>query len=467
MAAELPALPELVALMESALDARLPDVEAYEAYYRGEQRLELATSKYREVFGRLLEAVSDNWCQLVVDASVERLKVEGFRFGPADQPADSDAWAIWQANYLDADSELAHAEASKCGTSYLLVLPGPDPETPRITAEHPAQCITYSAPDDRRNRLAAFKRWLEADGSARAALYTAETVYLLGRARNSSSRSWSQLASVTNPIGWVPMVPMLNLPNLLGGGMSDLQAVMSLQDAINKLLADMLVNSEFTAYPQRYATGIEIPTDPATGRAYEDREAFLSSVSRLWVNENPQGSFGQLEGSDGLGYVRQVEALVQHIAAQTRTPPHYLLGSSGAFPSGESLKATETGLVAKVRRKQTSYGEAWEEAMRLAFAYRGDTVRAQATAVETIWADPEARSEGELVDALLKMRQLGVPITELWRRWGASPQEIARWADLIGLPPREDPHNPVTEEPPAPLQAPQLPAPPEPPPTQE
>src|SRR5262249_51170625 len=105
------------------------------------------------------------------------------------------------------------------------------------------------------------------------------------------------------------------------------------------------------------------------------------------------------------------------------------------------------------RRKQTNYGEAWEESMRLSFAYREDPVRAQAVDVETIWADPESRTEGELVDALLKMRQLGVPITELWRRWGASPQEIARWEALIGLPAREDPGTPITA-PPAPPSAP-------------
>jgi hypothetical protein len=460
---ELPPLPALVAMMEDALDARLPGIEAYEAYYRGEQRLAFATSKYRETFGRLLDPLADNWCQLVVDASVERLKVQGFRFGPQDTGADEDAWAIWQANYLDADSGLAHTEASKTGWSYLLVLPGADPETPRISVEHPAQAITYSDPADRRRRLAGFKRWLEADGSVRAVLYTEATFLFLRRAQGSSA--WASEGSVANPIKIVPLVPMLNLPSLLGGGMSDLQAVVSLQDAINKLLADMVVNSEFVAYPQRYAVGIEVPTDPATGRAVEDREGFLSSVSRLWVNENPAGSFGQLDGSDGLGYVRQIEALVQHIAAQTRTPPHYLLGSSGSFPSGESLKATETGLVAKVKRKQVSYGEAWEEAMRLAFAYRGDTIRAEAAAAETIWADPEARSEGELVDALVKMRQLGVPLSALWRRWGVSPQEIERWQSLLGLPADADPANPITEQQ-APA-APQLPVPPLPPPPSE
>lgn len=449
----MPTLAELTKAMEGGLEDRLPSVVEYDSYYRGAQRLRYSTAKYREVFGSLLNALADNWCQLVVDASVERLKVEGFRFGPDDTGADDDAWAMWQANYLDADSTMAHTEASKCGLCYVMVLPGDSPEVPRITVEHPAQVITYSAPSDRRNRLAALKRWREGDGSWRAMVYTPETFYTLKRSANA--QRWTQGETVPNPIGVVPVVPMLNLPGILVAAMSDLEGVVALQDAINKLLADMIVNSEFQAFRQRWATGIDIPNDPATGRPL-DREAFLAADSRLWVSEDKDAKFGDLPGSDGMGYVRQMEALVQHIAAQTRTPPHYLLGSSGSFPSGESLKATETGLVAKVKRKQLTYGETWEEAMRLAFAYREDPLRAQAMDAEVIWADPESRSEGELVDALLKMRQLGVPLEAIWRRWGVSPQEIERWKSLLGLPERGDPNNPVTEEPPPPAPA-QLP----------
>jgi hypothetical protein len=76
--------------------------------------------------------------------------------------------------------------------------------------------------------------------------------------------------------------------------------------------------------------------------------------------------------------------------------------------------------------------------MRLAFAYRDDTARAQAVAVETIWADPESRSEGELVDALVKMQTLGVPLEALWERWGVSPQTRERWKTLKNLPKRSD-----------------------------
>jgi hypothetical protein len=431
---------DLARTLNGALEARMDDVLRYAAYYQGEQRLAFATSKWRETFGALFAELSDNWCQLVVDASVERLKVEGFRFGPSDQDADDEAWQLWQANYLDADSTLAHTEASKTGIAYLLVLPGDDPDTPRITVESPFQCIVWHAPDDRRKRLAGLKRWTDDDGTSRAVVYTAEGFYRYVRPKQR--RTWqADGPAIANPVGVVPLVPMLNNPTILGDGISDLNAVIPLQDAVNKLLADMLVNSEYVAFPQRFATGLEIPTDPETNRPL-DREKFLSSVSRLWVAENPDVKFGQLSESDGVGYVKQIEVLIQHVAAQTRTPPHYLLGQSGNFPSGESLKATETGLVAKVKRKQTTYGETWEEAMRLAFLYRGDTARGSAANAETIWADPESRSEGELVDALIKLQTIGYPFEVLWAMHGESPQQIARMRQLRNLPNRDQPPEP-------------------------
>ncbi|KOX37522.1 hypothetical protein ADL07_04115, partial [Streptomyces sp. NRRL F-4707] len=50
--------------------------------------------------------------------------------------------------------------------------------------------------------------------------------------------------------------------------------------------------------------------------------------------------------------------------------------------------------------------------------------------IETIWRNPEFRTEGELVDALVKMSTLGVPNEALWERWGASQTEIAQWSQL-------------------------------------
>src|SRR5215831_3025739 len=116
IAASQQTLPEQLrdALLE-ALAARQAQLRRFDSYYRGDHKLLFATVKFRETFGMLFGAFSDNWCDLVVDASAERLRVDGFRFGGDDAQADSDAWALWQRNDLDAESELAHTEAIKLG----------------------------------------------------------------------------------------------------------------------------------------------------------------------------------------------------------------------------------------------------------------------------------------------------------------------------------------------------------------
>jgi hypothetical protein len=66
--------------------------------------------------------MNDNWCQVVVTSAARRLKVQGFRFG-SHQGADEDAWAIWQANGIDAQAKMVHTEAIKLGEAGWLVEP--------------------------------------------------------------------------------------------------------------------------------------------------------------------------------------------------------------------------------------------------------------------------------------------------------------------------------------------------------
>ena len=434
------AAPETVAYWLARLSAQL-DVQAaqtayFDAYYDGRHPMQFATSKFRETFGDLFSEFADNWCEVVVDSSLERLGVQGFRFGATDDyKGDDAAWSIWQANYLDADSNAAHLEAIKSGTAFVIV-DGGDP--PRITVESPYEVTVAIEPGNRRRRVAALKRWRDEGDHVHATVYLPEGAYrFVTKAPVTAGEQeieWlaDEPAQVPNPFGSiVPVLPLRNNPTMIGGGRSDLLPVIDVQNAINKLVTDMVVASEYAAFRQRWATGVEIPRDPTTGDP--DRAAvgrFLSSVSRAWVVEDEKATFGDFNVTDLGNYVRAVEMLIQHLAAQTRTPPHYLTAGLGQWPSGDSLKASETGLVAKVRRKQLNFAETWEEAMRLAFMATGDQERARATDAEVIWQDPEYRTEGERVDALVKMRTLGVPLEALWSKWGATPQEINRWRGM-------------------------------------
>jgi hypothetical protein len=420
--------------LEAALIARTPEIDKCEAYYEGKHNLAFATSKFREAFGRLFREFSDNWCELVVDSSVERIAVQGFRFEAEDLSGDDDAWAIWQANGLDSESVIAHTTAVKTGMAYILVGPGKVTDgvmMPEVTVEHPCEVIVATAPGKRRQRQAALKRWIDELGFLNAYLYLPDSVYVFQSERVVTGANgppwWVATDEIRNPLGVVPVVPIANDPDGRGNGTSDIAQVIPTQDAVNKLIADMMISAEFNAFQQRYLTGVELAEDETTQKMVND---LMSGASRLWNATNPDAKFGAFPETDLKGFVAGIELLIQHIAARTRTPPHYLLGQSGNFPSGDSLKATETGLVAKVRKKHLFFGEAWEEAIRLAFQLRGDTTRGLATDAETIWKDPESRSFGELVDGLVKLATIGVPEEFLWSKAGYSPQEIARMQEI-------------------------------------
>src|SRR3954467_2799420 len=81
-------------------------VKVYENYFAGLHPMQFATSKFREAFGSLFSEFADNWCPVVVDSSLERLTVQGFRFGARETyEGDAEAWDIWQRNGLDADAD--------------------------------------------------------------------------------------------------------------------------------------------------------------------------------------------------------------------------------------------------------------------------------------------------------------------------------------------------------------------------
>lgn len=429
------------------LTADRPKLLRLDRYYEGNHPLPDATPAAEAEFARLMKMSRSNWMGLVVDALCERLEPVGIRL-PGSSDADDKAWEIWQANSLDADSELVHTDAAVFSRSYVSVWPEDDSPFPRVAPESPLEMIVATAPGSRRRRLAALKLWFDETTSHwNCTLFLPDYVYKWripvqavitdARSERMALTGWDVREvdgedwPLPNPLGIVGVIPFHNRTRLVragsvGTGRSEIEDVIDIQDRINKTLFDRLMAAEFSAFRQKWATGMAIPRDPTTK---EPVEPFDAAVNRLWINENKDGKFGEFEEHDLKNFISAVEADVQHIAAITRTPPHYLLGQTGAFPSGESLKATETGLVAKAWRRIRHHSESWEEVFRVIGVAIGDE-RLLNPSTEMIWKDPESRTEGELVDALQKMAALGVPNEALWERWGSTPQERERWRQL-------------------------------------
>lgn len=422
-----------LAQLEKRLLARQPEIIKADNYYEGNHELKFVSDKYREAFAKMLRDLSDNWMALVVDAVEERLHVEGFRVGDGIE-TDKDAWQIWQRNHLDADSELLHQKTLTTGVGYAMVWYGTD-GLAEITVEDPAEVFVAYQGGSRRNRQAAVKIWCDEWSSTRFAnVYLPDGIWKFEAAANDlidRAAQWKPRRGderVENPLGIVPIVEFRNRPRMNGTGRSEIQTVMSTQDQVNKLVCDMLISSEFAAFQQRWATGLELDVDPDTG---EEKVPFKPGIDRVWAVGDPEVKFGAFPATDLRNAVVGIENRIQSIASRTRTPPHYLLGNSGTFPSGESLKATETGLVAKVHSKQRHLGESHEEVMRIAGLIEGTAALSSAEGAEVKWRDAESRTEAEHVDALVKLRTIGVPNQQLWEDAGYTPQQTARFRQML------------------------------------
>lgn len=408
------------------------------------------TTKYRE----LLRMGISNWLGLVVDVVDERLQIQSIA-STKDSRRDPTAWKWWQANNMDGTSSQIHLSALKYGVCYASVWPQQDKDHPKLMGESPltthvrfdddevatAAIRVYRAEccDDKVNIDLTLPDW-------QFRLTTAEPIQVVQR-ENYGMADFVPTGPfgggtldltglrltyrddvppvVRNPLGAVPYVRLRTMPDLLGGYRSEIEGLTPIQDRINKTIFDRLITQEFAAFPQRWVTGIEVPVDPQTGKP---REPFNAAVDRVWTLAAPDGAFGQFDAADLKGYLDAVTADVQALATQSRTPPHYLIAGMGTFPSGESVRATESGLTRKVQARQRSYGDGWQRLLHLAALTEGDTTLADDPELNVVWADTEARSESELVDALLKMGSLNVPVEALWQRWGATPNEVQQWA---------------------------------------
>jgi len=435
----------------------------WERYYEGDQPLDFFDAQVREKFSGRFRRFTANYVALVVDSFAERLEVTGFRF--KDDAADADLWDLWQANDLDGGSAQAHTDALIKGRCYALVEPPTGGEPPRITVENALDVFVETDPRDRRKRLAAVKRWIDGDGRLMAFLYLPDRVYRFRSAQvwPTSWQPWDPEGpfsdmgvfnvaggfelyevdgdggSFPNPMGVVPLVPILNRPRIGSAqGRSEVNPITSNQDLVNYYRAMSVVAARYLAIPQRWVKNLEVETDPVTG---QPRPPFKGGIADLWVVEpmagdDPRASidaaqteFGQFPAADLSSYLRLTAQEITGLASVAGLPYYYLLDTSMqsiAAPSGESIKSSEARLNKKIDHIEISFGEGWEETMRVALKAMGDD-RWKLRNAETLWAPAEVINEAVRTDAVTKQRAAGLIDDRLsLEALGYSPLTIKR-----------------------------------------
>jgi hypothetical protein len=444
----------VVAELETELNLRVKPIEKRDAMYRGEQPLAYASTEFAKYHAGRYAGFSDNWCGVVGDAPIERLTVTGVKPRAVDEGvearADDDLWRVWTENEADYYSDLAFLDAGVCSRSFVLVWGNPEDEaTPRVTWEHPSQAVVGYDPDSGERR-AGLKLWQDGETQF-ATLYLPDEVWKFKRRRVASAagKLWTpgvvhgwpggwearqpdgdEAWPLPNPMGTVPLVELQNRPRTLGEPISDITGVMSMQNAINLLWAYLFTTADFASFPQRVVLGADMPKVPvldANGQVVGHKEVDLEkfAVDRVVWLTSKDAEIDQWDAASLDVFTGVMEVQVAHIAAQTRTPQHYLIGKIANL-SGDALKAAETGLVKKAEEKTSHYGRSVREVFRLIALAKGDEgLAARVRGGRVLWADVESRSRAQTADELLKMRQIGFPFEFLAARYGLTPTQVA------------------------------------------
>ncbi|WP_333810790.1 phage portal protein [Timonella senegalensis] len=435
---------------------RRPFVLKTDEYYEGKQPLAFASREWSEFHKDRYAGFSDNWCAPVADASSERIHLLGVK----SAAGLGVLWKTWQASDGEEQFSMGSLATAVNSCSYALVWG----EDAAVTWEHASEVWVEKDPGTRRTRY-AIKSFVDEDEEF-LTLFTPTEVWKWKRKTALPYRDAQGVVQqvsggigggwqahivqgdvswpLRNPLGRVPVVEFPNRPRLARGPVSDIAGAMAMQDAINLLWSFMFGAADHASLPARIVTGQEPPKQPIldeNGQHVGDKPIDIKDLQHgrlLWLS-NENAKVDQWDSAKLDVFTDVIEIAVGHIAAQTRTPPHYLNTKAGISNlSGDALVAAETGLVKKVEEQIRAFRRGLRELFQLMALSLGEKSLVSAVTADVFeFANPAMRSEAQLTDALVKKSQIGYPFEYLMELDGVSPEDrervlAMRERDLLG-----------------------------------
>lgn len=414
---------------------------AYREFYDGDHNTQLTARQRRYLQVKMGEDFVDNYCPIVVDALAERLKVTGFDTGDSDQ--GKLFWDWWQAGRMDGVQIVAHTGAVRDGDTYIITEWQEEPALPIWNinlAYDGTEGVKVHYSKDRRNLIAyASKRWrVESEDPENAGKMRRLNLYYPDRIEKwvshdqafegawqpfeEEGRAWPEpwVGKDGQPLG-VPVAHFKNAEQGYNYGISELKNIIPLQNALNKSIIDLLAAADTTGFRMYWAVG--------------DNPSGLEIAPGSWFYSlNPEAKLGFFPGEDLAPLIAVKDTFVAEIARVSRTPLSYFQASGQVAAEG-TQKQQESGLVAKVKDRQVSFGNAWEDALTMARRLHntyGPGGLDEEQVVSALWADPETRNEREHLGGLKLKAELGVPSEQLWREMGYDEEKVAEMLAMRG-----------------------------------
>lgn len=408
------------------MEAQAKLVKLYREYTDGDHRAKM-TIEMKEMLrisGDYTDQMNLNYCDMVVQAQAERLIVTSIE---ADNtPATEWGQEVRNWNRFDALQMDVHEAELRDGVTYVLCAYDNEWQKPVFAHE-----LAYDGTEgmiavyDRTRSfvVAAVKIFLDGD-KKRVNIYYPDRVQKFD-ASNGDLTPYGEDADVPwNPDVGVPLIPFVNRGKRRRMmGTSEIAAVIPLQDALNRTLVSMIMTSELTAFPIRFAFGFKPPSGVTPGMFI-----YVTDADKLGLDREKVFDVRQLEQGQLVPFISQAQFLIEQISTVSRTPLPLLLGTSNV--SGETLKQMEAPLLGKVQGVHVRSGNSWEDLMALAHSVQaayGNSNPPPAESWITHWQPAASRNESLTIDNALKVREL-VGDREVLRQlavvYGYDPKKI-------------------------------------------
>lgn len=395
-----------VQIAYDAIKAKLTPQSTLWDYYDGQQPLVYSTERLAELFRDVNAHFEQNWCAVVVDSALDRISLSGLSVAK-DKAATEKLASIWADAGMEIESDDSHLAALVTGEAF--VIAWKDDAGMQVFYNDPRMCYVHYDLSNPHIKLWAAKMWLDSGAKKwRMTLYYADRLeyYETDKDKITNYRAFkpSTPDRADNPYKVVPVFHFRLERRVIKSAM---QNAIAPQDAVNKLLSDMMVASEFGALKQRYVVS---QNDPGN---------LKNAPNEIWWLPGGDGQgqptmAGEFSSTDLGNYIKAISEISSSIAIITRTPKHYFFGQGGGTPSGEALIAMEAPLNKKCERYIKRFSATWRELG--AFLLQLDGANVDAQAIEAMYENPSTVQPRTRADIRKVSVDSGMPLATVLRR---------------------------------------------------
>lgn len=428
--------PDLSLAFDTIVKKKMP-YDALYAYYKGNHPLRYSTDRLRKAFDKIGVYFAQNWIAVIVDAVLDRISLKGFDLSsPTEIKTEKTEnekclETFWEENNLSLMADDVHEAATVLGEGYVIAWKEADDEGEEITDVYyndPRMChVFYDAYRPTQKAFAA-KMWIGLDNFPRMILYYKDRLeHYISNSKTQKGNTWISSSSSfvldkeyngdgieDNEYGIIPVFHYRS--GRVSGKREIGQSEISLQDAVNKLFADMMVGSEFYTFAQRIIISQTDPGDLKNGAGVN-----------WWVpagdGKGQAASVIEIGAKSLDNYLHALDHVAQTMAVISRTPKHYLM-LSGGDPSGDALLAMEAPLNKKVKKRIEGYEVEWKRLIQFIMKLEG--IEINLSDIIPVW-EPITTSQPLAVAQTVKTEvDSGIPLKTSLRRTGWGQDEITQ-----------------------------------------